>query len=259
MVRRYPITAFYALLLALTWPIMIVAGDTVATDVALAVLGPSVCALIVAGVVGGRHAVTALLRRVLMWRAPWWAWFYAIVGNGVLLVGGAVVVVYLLGDGGLDWDVVPLVVTLALNLVILLVVPGLTEEIGWRGFALPQMQERSGPVIASLGVGVLWAAWHYPLIIVREGGVTLALLWFTIGVVGASFAYTWLHNATGGSVLLAIVLHAGENAWTGHAFANLFGDQHDLAFIARQLVAVAIAIVLVTVTKGALGRRRPTG
>jgi membrane protease YdiL (CAAX protease family) len=39
----------------------------------------------------------------------------------------------------------------------------LGEEIGWRGVALPRLQERMGLLVASLVLWLLWAFWHAPL------------------------------------------------------------------------------------------------
>jgi membrane protease YdiL (CAAX protease family) len=45
---------------------------------------------------------------------------------------------------------------------------GLSEEPGWRGFALPRLQAKFSPLVTSLILGVLWAFWHAP---VRFGGM----------------------------------------------------------------------------------------
>src|SRR5690625_7887737 len=96
---------------------MFVAGGRALTYVALSLLGPSVCALLIVGLSAGRGAVRTLMRRVLQWRAPLWAWIYAVVGNGLLVTDGAIGAVYRFGGGGLDRQIVPLVVTVAVDRV----------------------------------------------------------------------------------------------------------------------------------------------
>lgn len=46
------------------------------------------------------------------------------------------------------------------------------EEIGWRGFALPRMQSKFGPLNATLLLAILWAFWHLPhfLTTAQKGG-----------------------------------------------------------------------------------------
>jgi membrane protease YdiL (CAAX protease family) len=38
----------------------------------------------------------------------------------------------------------------------------LNEEAGWRGFALPRLQEKHSALGSSLFLGFLWACWHLP-------------------------------------------------------------------------------------------------
>ena len=47
--------------------------------------------------------------------------------------------------------------------LVFILTDGLGEELGWRGFALPRMLKRTGPMLASLVLGVIWALYHLPL------------------------------------------------------------------------------------------------
>jgi membrane protease YdiL (CAAX protease family) len=100
---------------------------------------------------------------------------------------------------------------------------GLGEELGWRGFALPRLQNRYGALVSGLIVGVLWWLWHLPLFFVegagqytmaQEFGFLPTFLGYGVFVVSAAVTYTWLFNNTRGSVLLVAVYHGSMNAWT---------------------------------------------
>ena len=41
---------------------------------------------------------------------------------------------------------------------------GTSEELGWRGFALPTLLgEMANPLVVAVFLGVLWWFWHFPL------------------------------------------------------------------------------------------------
>ncbi len=92
----------------------------------------------------------------------------------------------------------------------------LFEEIGWRGFALPRMQHRFGPLPGTLLLGLLWAGWHFFLYAPSwfaggvAGGVANALIFigFTTAI---SVLFTWLSNNTRASLLLVMLLHGSIN------------------------------------------------
>jgi membrane protease YdiL (CAAX protease family) len=91
-----------------------------------------------------------------------------------------------------------------------LILVGLGEEPGWRGFALPQLQTKHSPIVASLILAPIWALWHLPLI-GNEFPLPIVMP-FILSVFGGTFALTWLFNRTNGSVLLPMLFHATINS-----------------------------------------------
>jgi membrane protease YdiL (CAAX protease family) len=99
---------------------------------------------------------------------------------------------------------------------------GLSEEPGWRGFALPRLQAKFSPLVSSLILGVLWAVWHAPA---RFGGIEAKSLsdtlveWFLIVLV--SVIFTWFFNRTKGSILVTALVHPAMNTATSFLSGSL--------------------------------------
>jgi uncharacterized protein len=87
---------------------------------------------------------------------------------------------------------------------------GLGEEPGWRGFALPELQKKHSPLIASLILAPVWAVWHLPLVGNEFPWPIVPA--FLLSLFGATFMLTWLFNRTNGSVLLPMLFHATVNS-----------------------------------------------
>jgi len=87
---------------------------------------------------------------------------------------------------------------------------GTNEEPGWRGFALPKLQTKFSPIIASLILGVIWALWHAPIYLPQYGSI-LAFSLFVFNTIKITVLLTWLYNRTGGSVLACALLHTTGN------------------------------------------------
>jgi membrane protease YdiL (CAAX protease family) len=78
------------------------------------------------------------------------------------------------------------------------------EEPGWRGFVLPMLQRRYGPMRSSLILAVIWAFWHWPMLQVGLWGMVVYLLLY---VTPAAILFTAVFNRTGGSLPIVILLH----------------------------------------------------
>ena len=92
----------------------------------------------------------------------------------------------------------------------LLILGPLSEEIGWRGYALGRLQTRWNALISSLIIGMVWALWHLPLFLMvgtSQHELGLPFIGFLVGFLANSILYTWLYNNTKQSIWSAILLH----------------------------------------------------
>ena len=92
------------------------------------------------------------------------------------------------------------------------VILSLGEEIGWRGFLVPELTKWIGLRNASLLSGVIWAAWHMPGILSGDYGSagTYQLVCFTLMVVTTGVIMAWLRMKSE-SVIPVAIMHAMHN------------------------------------------------
>lgn len=134
----------------------------------------------------------------------------------------------------------------------------LNEEPGWRGFALPRLQVRYGPLPGSLLLGLLWLAWHAPLFFV-QGWLNVPLWAFGILLVCLTILMTWAVNRSGGSVIAAILMHAVFNSSFPILVALCRGLPTREPGLTWYLAgAVLTTVIAIGVTRGRLGLVRQT-
>lgn len=89
----------------------------------------------------------------------------------------------------------------------------LGEEIGWRGLLVPALFERMGFAGVTLVSGLIWGAWHVPLMLALPGGPTpVGFLLFFLGIISAAGMAAWLRLRSG-SIWPAVLFHASHNAF----------------------------------------------
>ena len=240
-----PVIAFVAMAYGISWGLWLVSsllgGDESVLGAAMFVLGgfgPALAALAVLRATGG--SIRAWVRSILHWRVPARYWLCAL-GLPAVVMASANLALVVLGEE-VEWSllgdrVVPYAGTFVLTLFFL----GAQEEPGWRGFALPRLQERFSPLTATLVLGLIWGVWHVPL----YGPVG-----FVVPLVLAFF-YTWVFNRTG-STLMAILLHASFTPAQDHLIL-LSEETHGTTDVAMGLAYLVGALVVVALTRGRLG------
>jgi len=138
------------------------------------------------------------------------------------------------------------------------------EEIGFRGYALERLQNKMGPLMGTLILGVFFGAWLLPEFFnpgsfqYSMGGLRF-YPWFILTEIGWSILMTWVYNNTNKSSLIAgYLFHTAFNTWSLVMLTNAIPGELSQVFdttlfiMASVIVTLAGAVVLV-VTKGKLG------
>lgn len=235
--ESYPLpslTLFFAATFGVTWvlwiPATLIFGDSLddrspfsipffVVLQSLGAAGPSLVAYWLLRRSGGRDAVHLVARRYKLWRIRWhWYLVAALLVPTLqlagLLVGGLFRGGQLvdpsspLGDMLADIGVAGAIAIFPVIIIAQLPSSPLLEEFGWRGFALPRLQDRYSALTSSVILGVLWGLWHLPLTLAYGDPVVPFLLQIT----AISVLITWVFNNTSGSMLLAMLCHASLNA-----------------------------------------------
>ncbi len=260
-IRRHPLVAFFVLAYAASWlaelVLFVFLGAPTALVVPVITFGPTVAAVTVTASLEGRPGLGRLAARMRLWRVGGRWYLVALVGIPLAYLAGALVMPGVIGS---FTPVAPAAWIIEYAIVLTLggVIGGpLGEEPGWRGFALPRLQARLGPLGATLLLGVLWAGWHIPQFLMPEwadqnGGVTLSsVAVFVLTVVAICVLMTWIVNHARASIFVAILAHSSVN--TSQVMLNQLFPGAATSDVAGLIGFGALAIMLLVVTRGRLG------
>jgi len=262
---KYPLISFFVMAILFSW----IAVTPLLVNPALpkepfmilgALAGPTLSAVIVTAVAEGKAGLGTFFKRYIQWRAGIVWWLIVLFG---ILIALNVAATFILGPSLLAEFFKNLGLILPTYLITLIagvILGPLWEEPGWRGFALPRLQEQYGPFVGSVILGVMWALWHAPG---YWGGwmesVFPALLVYCIGF---SILATWVYNNTRGSILLMILLHSSSNAAISVGAkvlpTNLSAGMHTFVFSGwiPAIMSGMAAILILIFTKGGLSFKK---
>lgn len=117
----------------------------------------------------------------------------------------------------------------------------LGEELGWMGYAVDPMQDRSNALQAGILLGVAWAAWH--LVPVVQVGRSLEwIAWQCLFWLATRVLFVWLYNNTGKSVFAAAVFHSLLNVCSFLFPVN--GSFYDPRITGLIVTGVAVIVIV---------------
>ena len=255
--RTSQLPAFLGLTFALTWLAWGLANPGLQRALGISIppwlligLGTAVPSMVALAMAVRQGTADTLLARLFHWRVhPGW-YVVAILGPAVLMLAATAGHVLLGGTvppypPPSRWPLV------AINFVIVLLVGGpLGEELGWRGLALPVLQDGLGLLTAALVIGIIWAVWHLPLFLLPGSPQSeLPWGWFALQTVALSLVLSLVYEKTGHSLLLPVLLHTSVNTFSGplRVLPSVAGSERP--FIVTALLAWVAAGLLAVLTR----------
>lgn len=178
--------------------------------------GPAFGAISVLWIIEGKSGVKRLLKSLFQWKSSIKTYLFALFII-VLIYGLSIFITFLINPSAIEINKTSNVVELIIYFFIVLIFGGpLGEEIGWRGFLQPKLQEKYNPLVTTITISAIWFLWHIPLFWLEgaaQAGESIPL--FAVSIFTISFLFTWLYIQSNGSLLLAILFHTSINFISG--------------------------------------------
>ncbi|MFX0125992.1 MAG: CPBP family intramembrane glutamic endopeptidase [Candidatus Hodarchaeota archaeon] len=244
VISKHTLTVYFLLAYTISWigwlTLVIVTPKSSSIQwmilMGIGISGPLLASLIVICVINGKEGLQAFLGRIFTWKIHYTWYLVAFSVPTIIWLIPTLIHIYLGGTPPVLFSKTPyipsscaflqihdnIILCIILQFITIFLVNGVTEEPGWRGTALPKVQERYSAVLSSIIVGILHTCWHLPLYFIP--GTTkyfadtekllLPFISFVVVTVLFSFIYTWLYNSTE-SVLLPMISHTTWNLSIG--------------------------------------------
>lgn len=213
-IRERDLIPFFIITFMIAWSVLglyIVASETMTRVCGsltgrhplfyLAVYAPAIAALALVLFRSGIRGVVRFLSSFRVWglSRAWTVFLVAVLPLPFIL--GAAVQGRLGTWGGVLSSSLPMA-------MLMMLIKGPVEEIGWRGFAQPLLQRRMCPLATAIVLGVIWGLWHYPAFLLSG---TPQSAWsfgaFFVGTIALSVILTPLFNLSKGSLWIPVLFH----------------------------------------------------
>jgi membrane protease YdiL (CAAX protease family) len=269
--QKYPVTAYCLLAFSITWGLKYLYALVKAGNVLplfnfslIAQYGPSLSAVFLIALTEGKEGLRRTVKSMLNWRVgPWWmllafvfepvlfltfTLFYWVRYNELPIVSG--------------FTLTSSIASFSMTFVLGLFRWGLAEEIGWRGWMLPKLQNRMSPFWASIIMAIVITLWHVHPISLSEiasskegayiSGYFPEVVERLIITIPITLVITFIYNHTNGSLLVMMIFHSASNTaffWVEDAFGIVKTDFFKTSFLMALLVIAIVFSIVVIETK----------
>jgi membrane protease YdiL (CAAX protease family) len=220
-IKKYPLISYFIIAWLLTWvlllPLVLTGLGIIKVNMVwhfVGSLGPTFSAIIILYLSKKKEGLKELKNSITKWRIGLFWFFFSALLMPVFLIltillnfvftGNLInLVVYFESEGVTD----PF--SIFLWIWVGAISYGIFEEIGWRGYALPKLQEKYKPLSSTIILFFGWALWHIPMFFYRLS-VEFLFGWL-YGLFLGTIVLTFIYNSTGGSTFATILFHTSNN------------------------------------------------
>lgn len=241
--KQHPTVSFLGITFAWSWALwllLLATQDITSVDsysaqtlgiIFAGAFGPTIGALVVTYMQSGWAGIRTLLGRLFVWRVGL-RWYALLLLPFIMWL----ITVQLVGRlQGVAFEFTGSVLMVIPALLSSLLGGPIAEEIGWRGWLLPQLQQRYSLVRASVLVGIIWGAWHLPAFFLpgialgeSETGALIPIMRYFMVLIAMSIICGWVSSNTRRSLLIDMLLHAAFNASGTFIFLNMNPDAYGI-------------------------------
>lgn len=219
----------YAIML-LTWGSMAILGlngssvtsqTTSASSPGLVLLiigmfSPTISAFITTQIYDKNDGIQDLLRRFIKVRISW-KWYLISIAVPLIILAIRIFIYLISGKSLSESALISNPVSLIGFTISIAIMGPLSEEFGWRGFAIDNLLKTHGIFASSLILGIIWGFWHLPLFFIKgtiqqlHGNVFIEFPIFILTVMGLTVYVNWIYIKSGRSIFAAILAHFAFN------------------------------------------------
>ncbi|MCG8328003.1 MAG: CPBP family intramembrane metalloprotease [Chitinophagales bacterium] len=213
--------------------------------------GPTIAAIITVWITEGKEAVLQLLKKYKTFRVHY-KWYILVLILPIILYLFSLMATTFMGFELGRFNYNEGIKMILPYMLIALPFGPIMEELGWRGYMLPELLKKYNIYTSSLILGITWTFWHLASFSFPGAAIPSVFevsIWtislYLLSIIAQTFVFSYFYIQTKGSLIIAILLHTSFNA-SSNIVLTFFPDTE--GHVDQQLYLYVINILLIALT-----------
>jgi membrane protease YdiL (CAAX protease family) len=219
---------YFVLVFAIAWTIWIIAGvfapQLFLGATLLGAWSPTFVALFIILLKNKKPGIKNFLKGLFKLKVNW-SWYFVVLFSIPIIAFISLEIHYLFTGlaaavsfpKNIPSNISPIAVIVIVFISGIFLGGPLAEDIGWRGFIVPELHKKMSALKAALFVGIVWVIWHLPFYWFKEGMAVIGYVpfpWFAAMTIAWAILFAWVYFNTK-SLLMPVLYHSSINTTLG--------------------------------------------